>query len=153
MVSLQCLYTFSSFQAQKRLVLDHDRALASQVYQRIVSEIPDFDRKTHYVVDFFGAHEFHTAYRETESSTWSASFFEWDGGNPSRIIDFMRILGYSNFVAADDAARARVLPILESMPIWPAAGSVRVVDGIILVRLGKRPGIVHQRVNEAMEQP
>jgi len=148
LVSIQCLLTFSTFQAQKRLVLDHDRLLASELYQRIVGEIPDFDRSNTYRIDFYGAHEFHAIYRETDGSTWSASFFEWDGGNPRRIVDFMKIIGYSNFVQVDPMTREALLPIMEEMPIWPAAGSVRVVDGSILVRLGQKPGIRHKRRNE-----
>jgi hypothetical protein len=139
-VCIQCLYTFSSFQAQKRLVLDHDRALASEIYQRIVTEIPDFDRRKTYPLEFYGAHEFRNPYKEVQGSTWSASFFEWDNGNSSRILQFMAILGYSNFERIDRATRASLLPALEEMPIWPASGSVRVLDGTILVRLGERPG-------------
>ena len=139
-VCIQCLYTFSSFQAQKRLVLDHDRALASEIYQRIVAEIPDFDRRKTYPLEFYGAHEFRNPYKEVQGSTWSASFFEWDNGNSGRIVQFMAILGYSNFERIDRETRASLLPALEEMPIWPAAGSVRVVDGTVLVRLGERPG-------------
>ncbi|HJR22736.1 MAG TPA: glucosyltransferase domain-containing protein [Dongiaceae bacterium] len=147
-VALQSLYTFSSFQAQKRLVLDHDRQLASQIYQRVVAEIPDFNRKQVYRIDFYGDHEFRIPYREVGGSTWPASFFEWDNGSPSRIVDFMTILGYSNFKNLDDATRAALLPVTEKMPIWPAAGSVQVVDGVILVRLGARPGIAHLQATE-----
>jgi len=152
-VSIQCLYTFSTFQAQKRLVLDHDKLLASEIYQRIVGQIPDFDRSKTYTVDFYGAHEFQSVYREIEGSTLSGSFFEWDGGNPGRIVDFMKILGYSNFVRADQAAQQALLPIMQDMPIWPAAGSVRVADGIVLVRLGERPGVFHKRAIKAAEEP
>lgn len=150
-VALQCLYTFSSFQAQKRLVLDHDQQLASQIYQRIAGVIPDFDRKTTYRIDFYGDHEFRTAYREVDGSTWPASFFEWDGGNTGRIVEFMTILGYSNFQQLDDATRVALLPVMEQMPIWPAAGSVRVADGVILVRLGRRPGWSQLRAMEEAE--
>ena len=69
-VALQCLYTFSSFQAQKRLVLDHDRQLASQIYQRIVAEVPDFDRTRTYQVEFYGEHKFRSRYKEVDRSTW-----------------------------------------------------------------------------------
>jgi hypothetical protein len=61
----------------------------------------------------------------------------------------MIILGYSNFAQIDDATRAALLPAEKIMPIWPARGSVQVVDGTVLVRLGKEPGKVH----EALEQP
>lgn len=147
-VCIQCLHAFSNFQAQKRLVLDHDRALASEIYQRIVAEIPDFDRRKTYPLEFYGAHEFRNPYKEVQGSTWSASFFEWDDGNSGRMVQFMAILGYSSFVRVDGATRASLLPALEEMPIWPAAGSVRVVDGTILVRLGDRPGVFHRRSAE-----
>jgi hypothetical protein len=150
-VALQCLYAFSSFQAQKRLVLAHDQQLASQIYLRIAGEIPDFGRKKSYRIDFYGDHEFRTAYKEVGGSTWPASFFEWDGGNTGRIVDFMTILGYSNFQRLDDATRRTLLPVAEKMPIWPAAGSVQVVDGVILVRLGERPGRPHQRAMQELE--
>lgn len=150
-VALQCLHTFSSFQAQKRLVLDHDRQLASQIYQRIASEIPDFDRNRTYQIDFYGGYKFHTVYKEVHRSTWSGSFFEWDRGNAERIVKFMTILGYSNFQELDDATRTSLLPVIKKMPIWPAAGSVQVVDGVILVRLGKRPGRSHVRIIDKSE--
>lgn len=144
-VALQCLHTFATFQAQKRLVLDHDRQLASEIYQRIVAAVPDFDRQRTYPVEFYGAHEFASPYKEVFRSTWSVSFFEWDGGNPERIVQFMNIVGYSNLTIVDMATRKSLLPAAKAMPIWPAAGSVRVVDGIVLVRLGRQPGYIHMR--------
>ena len=144
-VALQCLHTFATFQAQKRLVLDHDRQLASEIYQRIVAAVPDFDRRRTYPVEFYGEHEYASPYREVLRSTWSVSFFEWDRGNPERIVQFMNIVGYSNLAWVDMATRKSLLPALRDMPIWPVAGSVRVVDGIILVRLGQQPGYIHMR--------
>ena len=44
-----------------------------------------------------------------------------------------------------------LLPAFEKMPIWPAAGSVQVVDGVILVRLGKRPGTPHMQIMKGLE--
>jgi hypothetical protein len=153
LVAIQSLYTFSTFQAQKRLVQDHDRLLASQLYERIVEAVPDFDRSKAYRLDVYGGHEFENAYQEIRSSTWSASFFEWDGGSPSRILAFMKTLGFSNFEEIDQAARKAFLPTFREMPVWPAAGSVRVVEGTILVRLGREPGTVHIRAKQAGGQP
>jgi hypothetical protein len=144
-VALQSLHTFATFQAQKRLVLDHDRRLASEIYQRIVAAVPDFDRRRTYPVEFYGAHAFDSPYKEVFRSTWSVSFFAWDRGNPERIVRFMNIAGYANLAAIDMATRKSLLPALREMPIWPAAGSVRVVDGIVLVRLGQEPGYIHMR--------
>ena len=52
---------------------------------------------------------------------------------------------YPNLATVDMATRKSLLPTVREMPIWPAAGSVRVADGIVLVRLGQKPGYIHMR--------
>jgi hypothetical protein len=44
-----------------------------------------------------------------------------------------------------------LLPAAEKIPIWPAAGSVQMVDGIIVVRLGQLPGSIHRKAMEELE--
>jgi hypothetical protein len=145
-VAIQCLYTFSAFQATRRLAFEHDVQLAGQIYDRISTQVPGFDVTKTYRADFYGKQEFETVYPEIVGSTLSASFFEWDDGNPNRIAGFMKILGYSNIAIIDSATRSALLPSFQEMPVWPAEGSVRVVDGVILVRLGPEPGIFHRRL-------
>ncbi|WP_119302414.1 glucosyltransferase domain-containing protein [Dongia deserti] len=145
-VAAQCLYTFSAFQASRRLAFEHDVQLASRIYERIATEIPNFDRTKVYRADFYGALGFDSIYRDALHSTISASFFEWDGGNPHRIASILKILGYSNIVALDEKRRRALLPVIQQMPIWPANGSVRVVDDVVLVRLGQQPGTVHRKL-------
>ncbi|HET6618614.1 MAG TPA: glucosyltransferase domain-containing protein [Dongiaceae bacterium] len=152
-VAVQCLYTFSEFQATRRLAFEHDVQLAAQIYGRISTQVPAFDVTKTYRADFYGKQEFKTVYREIEGSTLSASFFEWDGGNPHRIAAFMKILGYSNIATVDNATRSALLPVFQEMPVWPAEGSVRVVDGVILVRLGPEPGLAHLRLMPSKTQP
>ena len=123
--------------------------LAAQIYDRIALEVPDFDRSKTYRVDFYGAHEFQTAYPEIKHSTLAASFFEWDGGNPYRIAVFMNVMGYSNIEALDPATRKAFLPEIQTMPIWPQRGSVKVVEDVVLVRLGKEPGSTHLSLIDA----
>jgi len=63
----------------------------------------------------------------------------------------MSLLGYSNLTPADYGVRKALMPIVQAMPIWPAAGSVRIVDGTILVRLGQEPGVLHRSLIAAQE--
>lgn len=147
-VALQCLHTFSAFQASRRLAFEHDLQLASQIYTRIAAEIPAFDPAKTYGADFYGAKEFDSIYREVDGSTISGSFFEWDGGNPYRIAALMKILGYSNIFAIDESKRKALLPVIQAMPVWPANGSVKIVDGVALVRLGPYPGYAHRKLLE-----
>jgi hypothetical protein len=143
-VSLQSLYTFSAFQAGKRLVYQHDVLLASRIYDRIAEMAPSFDRKQLYFIDVYGATGFQSFYPEVPSSTWSASFFEWDGGNVPRMTTFMRILGYTNVRTMGAKDRQQYLAEMLEMPVWPDRGSVRVHGDKVLVKLGDSPGYSHR---------
>ncbi len=144
-VALQCLYTFSAFQTTRRLTLQHDTLLAAQIYDRIAVTVPAFDRNRVYPIDFFGAYEFKTIYPQVESSTLGGSFFQWDSGHPSRIINFMKLVGFSNFAEVSQHTREQTTLQLASMPVWPQKGSVVYENGAILVRLGTRPDPFHER--------
>ena len=120
----------------RRLTYQHDVELASRIYDRIAQAAPGFDRTKPYNVAFYGAHEFKTVYPHVSSSSWSGSFFQWDRGNPQRMIYFMNIVGFSNLRIMNRQTRAPFEAKLEQMPVWPAAGSVFVQDDAVLVRLG-----------------
>lgn len=144
LVSLQSLYTFSAFQAGKRLVYQHDVLLASRIYDRIAQLAPSFDRSQLYFIDIYGAEGFQSFYPEIPSSTWSASFFEWDGGNVPRMTTFMQILGYTNVRHMGVKDRQQYFAEMLRMPIWPDRGSVRVHGDKVLVKLGDSPGYSHR---------
>ena len=91
-------------------------------------------------VDFYGYKPFAAPFKRAWSATGGSSFFEWDGGNPERMIDYMRLIGFTNLVLPTAAERPH-LPLFQTMPVWPAEGSVRLANGIILVKLGLEPGL------------
>jgi hypothetical protein len=146
-IIFESLYTLSLFQASNHLVRDHDRLLAQQAYTRIVAANPSFDTDKPAVVEFFGYREFQTPFPRIWSSTVGQSFFEWDYGNPYRINAFMKLLGYGNLDALPVDRRSEFIKDLYAMPVWPSEGSVKVVRGVTLVRLSKKPGLLHQSVN------
>lgn len=145
-VVFESLYTLSLFQAANHLVRDHDRLLAQQVYTRVVAAHSRFSRDWKYTVEFYGAKPFETPYPRILSSTVGQSFFEWDQGNPSRILTFMKLLGYNNLEVLSPSRRSEFIADFNTMPIWPAEGSVKVVGDVTLVRLGDKPGLVHQNI-------
>jgi hypothetical protein len=140
----QVVYGSTLFQASNQLTREHDRALAAEVYRRVVALHSNFDRQQIYKIDFYGAKTFTSPYPKVFTSTIGSSFFEWDGGNPYRIVAFMRLLGYDNLQAVTPDQRRNLLAQFEQMPIWPAAGSTIIVDGVTLVKLNGRPGLTHQ---------
>ena len=65
------------------------------------------------------------------------SFVEWTRDYPGRIALFMNLMGFYQYQILDDAERARLKPQYADMPVWPRPGSIRVIDGVVLVRLGR----------------
>jgi hypothetical protein len=128
--------------ANKSITLNHDRMLAQSIYQRMVSLHPDFDRHKSYPIDFFGALPLRTIYPAlTEDVNQVSSLFQAQNGSPLRMIHFMKIIGFNNLSFMSKEDRTRLIPHYDGMPIWPAAGSVKVVDGITLVKLGNEIGL------------
>ncbi|RMR10915.1 hypothetical protein ALP90_200000 [Pseudomonas amygdali pv. ulmi] len=72
-----------------------------------------------------------------------ASFFDWDNGNISRILSYLKIQGYPNLYAADDNTRKTLKPVFMSMPAWPAPGSVIKINDTYLVKLGNEADPAH----------
>lgn len=140
----QMLNAHASYNALRTLTLEHDKALAAQVYAHIVKVVPEFDRFGETYVDIYGAKSLSAPFPRVSTSTIGGSFFEWDGGNPERILTFMRLLGYDGILPAPVTERQRLVSVYEQMPVWPAENSVRFYEGVVLVKMGPRPGATHQ---------
>jgi hypothetical protein len=124
-------------QTKSILVRQHDAATANAIYQKIAEAQPRWERSTIYPIAVYGGWPFDSPYKKVVTSTAGASFFEWGGGNPYRIVSFMKLLGYGNITVApdswlDDAAR----DVARAMPVWPASGSVKSVGEFTIIKLG-----------------
>lgn len=138
---LQMLYSASLLQAANHFARLHDAALAEEVDARIVAANPDSDGTKTYRVDFYGSQSFTSVFPRPFSSSMGFSFFEWDGGNPTRILNYMRLLGYANLELVPMEQRQQDLATFATMSSWPAKDSVRVVGDTTLIKLGSAPGI------------
>lgn len=136
-LTLQSAAAISQYQAARDLTARFDHATAAEIYHRIGAMAEDNHVK---VVDFFGALQPPQLYPIIPSSTAGASFFSWDGGNPWRMLTYMKMLGFSDLNLASAETRQMLKGEYEEMPRWPAAGSVRKFGDIILVKLGDLPG-------------
>jgi hypothetical protein len=64
------------------------------------------------------------------------SFFEHDGGNAYRVSAYLQILGVENMEPRRLTDIASYRPVIDAMPVWPAAGSVAMVNGVLVIKLG-----------------
>ncbi len=70
---------------------------------------------------------------------FGTSFFEHGNGDPYRIAAYLRVLGIDTLEPTTMAALAEQHAIVEDMPVWPAPGSVAIVNGILVIKLGPLP--------------
>jgi hypothetical protein len=137
LLGLQSAAAISQYQAERELAAKFDQRLASAIYERI-SQVADLRKPQ--LVELFGAVERKPIYRVPFGSSAGGTFFHWDGGNPNRMLAYMQVTGYQNLVLVPNQRRLQLKGQFAGMPSWPAPGSVRKVDDVVLVKLGDQPG-------------
>jgi len=146
-VTLLCLMQImtvnSQYVAAATITQAQDRMLAADIYRRIGESDDAFDRSKPILIDIYGHRPVDTVYAAAWSSAIKGSFFDWDRGALGRMLIYMRIMGYPNLQGLSAEERLEATPIFETMPVWPAKGSVIKRDGKYLVRLGVDPDPVH----------
>jgi hypothetical protein len=149
LLSFQVLRTNGTYAAAGTLALEEDRMLAADIYRRIGELItePTYDGKQVLHIDVFGSRHATNLYSHNSPATLSpigASFFEWDGGNVYRMLFFMKLLGFSNLAAVEAASMKENTEHFLTMPVWPAAGCVKRVGDVFLVKLSTDPDPRHR---------
>lgn len=133
----------STYNAATQLSLEHDKVLAAKIYYRLVESLPDDKLLSDYKIDFYGAKPFKSIFPYVPTSTIGHSFFDWDGGNPLRIVSFMQLIGYYDVSVINCDERNALIKYYKEMPTWPSKGAVRLVGNVFLVKMGSKPGLVH----------
>ena len=142
---LQLLVLSGQYGAEMLLAQDNDERMAAALYQDLAHSRPDFDLRAPYVLDIFGKRAPRTPlYPTAITSTTSASFFDWDEGNTGRMLNYMYLLGYSNVRMPSPEERAQAAAQWRTMPNWPAAGSIRWLGEMALIKLADAPGFYHR---------
>jgi hypothetical protein len=119
------------------LTLQADRLLASRLIERIENAKAESNTGAEVkYMEVVGYVQWPQTSLIPKVSTFGASFFEWDQGNTSRIVAFMKTIGYQDLLTLPSDRRIQLNIIANSMPEWPAKGSVKVVNDTVLVKFG-----------------
>ncbi len=118
---------FSSY-----LVYQYDRTLAGQIMYDIQRLGFDYHNK---VIVFVGNRKRDNT-AAFKSGTMGASLFEWDGGNISRIVDFMQLEGYKLHMPSYQQTEEG-LSLTKEMAVWPQEGSIVETEDSIVVYLSE----------------
>lgn len=136
---VQITYLQNKSQASSYFLAKHDLLVATSIYDRLGSA-PRFKKGIQYPMAVFGGRNFRSAYPVPETSNANASFFGPFLNNNFRVRAYLRMLGLEGLKPMSDSEMDGVIVRLSTMPIWPAAGSVILENGNLLVRLSKEPG-------------
>lgn len=123
----------------------HDRHLAADIYTRISNINPNFNPDDTHIVDIYGYKSVETIYPKVQTSTMNSSFFDWDAGNMSRMISYMRLIGYTNIKMIDKSLIQKNISYFEDMPKYPNKDSIKYIDGVYLIKLGDKPDVYRRK--------
>lgn len=121
------------------LARDSDVFLANRIVTTINQQVPDFDESV-MPVYFHGGYDNSHLYTLPNSEFFGSSFFDWDGGNNIRLVNFFRYYGIAQFLYADEDEMRDILPYVERLPTWPNPNAITYHNGVLIVKLGEKAG-------------
>lgn len=120
--------------------LQSDILLANRIASSIPIYAPEFNSEKNPVY-FYGRKKLDNAWRMKKSDVFGNSFFAWDGGNNKRITAFFYINGIEKFKRVDRSLVEGVRKDAMGMSTWPSEDSIKMVNGVLIIKLGNEPGI------------
>jgi len=114
---------------------DRDRIMAGQLAERIAA-LPGVQRDQPRQLILVGQWTHNIGGPAVRVEAFGGSFFEFDGGNPWRVERYLRLLGIEGLRGALITHARDDMAEIESLPSWPAIGSVAVVRDKLVIKLG-----------------
>jgi hypothetical protein len=131
----QCLVATSNYYAARQFNQRADQLMASTLSSAIVQARTDPSNTVRYLASA-GALPRRLPYRVAWYSTAGSSFFNWDGGNEGRMVNWLKAKGIDSLQPADPVVHGRLRGRWDSMPTWPQPGSIRVEGDTVLIHFG-----------------
>lgn len=142
LLAVACLYNFSvannRFAFSNYMVWQADRELSGKLQDKINEVLPKVapvnDPFGVYPMEIVGWIEYPDTPIFTQREVIGASFYKWAAGDVERTERLFRTMGVMRYRAATRAERLTVIEQAKTMPSWPYAGSVDVINGIIVIK-------------------
>lgn len=129
-------YTNTRLFYASKVSWEADRNMAVRITSRIYDlELPDKEEQIKVV--FTGSYQHPPDVLFIRSDIHGSSFFNWDHGASYRIREFFKTLGIHDLKIIDYSRLQHLTPAVNEMPAWPAPGSVKLVGGIVIVKLSE----------------
>jgi len=144
-VSLICItniYFVTNLFYSNYKIFNHDKDTARKIDNLIQTKYPNFDPNINYVY-FYGClpYEHHGRYRLDKSEAFGGSLFSWDNGDNYRIINFFKFNDINYYKMIDNKETyLKIKDSIEPMPIWPNQESIKLINDVLVVKLGTTKG-------------
>ena len=123
-------YTMSSI-----LQYENDKIIASNIIDQIYKVAPDLYSRP-YKIAFVGKILIHQKQRTDVrkiKEVYGASIFQWDNGNPHRMLLFLWLMGLPTSINLDNSKEIK--EYAKELEKWPHENSIKLIDNTILVKL------------------
>lgn len=125
------------FQADRRARLA-DEALSLQLVAEALRAAPASPTPSSRIVfTLVGSVAYPAPENGRRAEVFGNSFYAHDAGNVCRVALYWRTLGQHGFEPLWLGNRPDLVAAATTMPAWPASGAVRLVDGVVVVKLGE----------------
>jgi hypothetical protein len=129
--------TINRLSVSGTLAFQRDVAMTAQIEQAIRAGMGSDNAGKPLQLVVSGTPDFPETALILHRESYGASFYRWDEGNRHRIAALISLLTTLPMIGADaDTYRVHANAAL-AMPDWPAPGSVKVEDGVAIVKFGK----------------
>jgi len=140
LLATYCIFQFvtstNHLFASSHLAFEADRILATRLITRIEDAQGEANTQEVRYIEIIGYYSRPATNLIPKIETFGASFFEVGQGIPGRIASFLGIAGFERLQEVSVDRRAELVAIADSMPTWPDKGSIKVVEDIVLIKLG-----------------
>lgn len=141
-IMLANIYFVTNLYLANYRITNHDIGIAKKIDNAILTQYPDFNPNENYVY-FYGSIPYgeHEKFRLPNSEIFAGSFFQWDNGSNNRIINFIKYNDVAYYKEIDNKETyLKIKDSIEQIPVWPKPGYIKMIDNVIIVKLGKDKG-------------
>ncbi|HQQ62159.1 MAG TPA: glucosyltransferase domain-containing protein [Pseudomonadales bacterium] len=151
-LAITCFYKFTlvnnRYSLANHMTWQADREFSVMLMQRmgeVWHKLPPKDIYSKYPMELVGVRELLPTPFIPHRDVIGTSFYYWSAGDLQRVTDLLLTMGITDYKPATQQQRLSVVEQAQAMPSWPDAGSVDVINGIIVVKVG--PYNPHQIVS------
>lgn len=140
---LACFYKFTvvnnRYSFSNHMVWQADRELTVMILDRLGplwGQLPDKSIHSQYPLELVGTQHYFETPVFVERNSVGSSFYKWAAGDVDRVVKLLWTMGVFDYRSATREERLSVAEQANKMPIWPREGSVAVINGVFVIKLG-----------------